>query len=568
LLARTPAEVMPLLAAVQHGVDQGYYAAGFLSYEAAPAFDASFVVQPCEDFPLAWFGLYPEPTVCPSLPDLEDVSSHGPFAEGLSPDRESPDCVSLDWSPDISRDRYHHAICQIKAAIAQGRTYQVNYSFRLRSPWQADPFRYFRQLIQAQQAQYGAFIDLGEWVICCASPELFFDWYDGLLTSRPMKGTAARGLTYARDRAMAQALRQSSKNQAENVMIVDMIRNDMGRIAQLGTVQVPRLFDIEQYPTLWQMTSPVQCRTTAALPDLMQALFPCASITGAPKSSTMGIIADLETSPRRIYTGTIGFMTPQRTAQFNVAIRTVLINMVDHRAEYGVGGGIVWDSEAADEYDECCTKTKVLTQQRPGFDLLETLLWEPTSGYFLLDLHLQRLQQSAAYFGFPMDRAAIEQHLRHLATPWQTPQRVRLTLAATGQLTHQAIAHAATSDPVRIGICPFPVDPNNVFLYHKTTHRCIYTQAQQARPDAEDVLLWNPQGEITESCIGNLVAEWQGQLYTPPVDCGLLAGTYRQWLLHQGKLQERVIRLDDLPNCTQLWRINSVRQWQPILLVH
>jgi para-aminobenzoate synthetase / 4-amino-4-deoxychorismate lyase len=550
-IAHSPSAVMPLLETVHQGVQQGYYAAGFLSYEAAPAFDASLVVQPCEDFPLAWFGLYAAPQIV-ALPDVSAVP-----------------LPTLDWTPTISQDRYQQAIQQIKTAIAQGDTYQVNYSFRLRSPFPTDPLAYFMHLIQAQSAQYSAFVNLDNWAICCASPELFFDWQDGTLASRPMKGTAARGLTYDQDRAIAHSLRHSAKNQAENLMIVDMIRNDMGRIADIGSVHVPHLFDIEQYPTLWQMTSPVQCRTAATLPEIFQSLFPCASITGAPKHSTMNIIANLEESPRRIYTGTIGFVSPHHTAQFNVAIRTVLVNKRHQIAEYGVGGGIVWDSEAADEYSECCTKAQILTQHRPKFDLIETLLWEP-SGYFLLDLHLQRLQQSAAYFNFPINIAAIHNVLQKLSqnSLWTEPQRIRLTLSATGDLRHEVspLFLADSLQPIRLGISPVPVDATQIWLYHKTTHRLIYDTARQALPDVDDVLLWNQHGEVTESCIANFIFEIEDQLYTPPVSCGLLPGIYRQWLLQQGQIQERVLPLDELPRCTRWFTINSVRKMRPAII--
>ncbi len=566
LAATRPSQVMPLLETVQQAVDHGYYAAGLLSYEASPAFDPGFAVRPCTDFPLAWFGLY----TAPQRVRLEDFAI---------PDFANPGKDSLHWTPDIARDRYQQSIHQIKAAIAQGLTYQVNYSLRLRSPFTADPFAYFTQLIQAQPAQYGAFVDLGDWVICCASPELFFQWQNGELHCRPMKGTAARGLSYGDDRAIAQSLRHSAKNQAENVMIVDMIRNDLGRIATTGSVQVPRLFDLEQYPTLWQMTSPVQCHTAAALPEIFRALFPCASITGAPKHSTLKIIADLETSPRRIYTGSIGFITPQRRAQFNVAIRTVLIDKAPGTAEYGVGGGIVWDSEAEDEYAECCTKAEILTRSRPHFDLLESLLWEPEIGYFLLDLHLQRLQQSADYFGFSVNILAIQTDLQRWAQShqWTTPQKVRLTVSPVGIWQQQAIALAlpAGSQSLRVGISPVPVDTNNVFLYHKTTHRQVYersraladAQNQGSSPGYDDILLWNQRCEVTESCIGNFIAEIDGELYTPPVSSGLLAGTYRQWLLQQGKVQERIIYLDDLPRCRRLFLANSVRKLREVNLV-
>jgi para-aminobenzoate synthetase/4-amino-4-deoxychorismate lyase len=552
LTAHQIADVMPLLQTVQQQVEQGFYAAGFVGYEAAPAFDPSFQVNPHGNFPLAWFGLY-EP---PEQVELPECSS--PF----------PD---LGWTPSISRQQYRDAIHRIKECIAQGVTYQVNFSFRLNAPFPHDSWDYFVHLMHAQAGLYGAFINLDDWTICCASPELFFQQNGKTLISRPMKGTAPRGLTYRGDRHLATNLYHSSKNQAENLMIVDMIRNDMGRIAEIGSVQVPRLFDVEQYPTLWQMTSPVTCTTSANLAELFQALFPCASITGAPKSSTMQIIATLEDTPRRIYTGAIGFVTPEHTAQFNVAIRTVLIDKTNQMAEYGVGGGIVWDSVEHDEYDECCTKAKILTQTRPSFELLESLLWTPEQHYFLLDLHLQRLQESANYFAFSVDLADVQKQLEAIAQNLPpNPYKIRLCVSKRGEIrveSHPLIQRDSTQ-PLRVALARHPVDSSDVFLYHKTTHRVIYEKAKQTHPDVDDVLLWNERGELTESCIANLVVEWNGQWYTPPVECGLLAGTLRNWLLQQGKLQERVLHLDDLQNCTRFFLINSVRQIQNAIMVH
>lgn len=543
--ASTIEDVMPLLETVQQRVEQqGWYAAGFLSYEASPACDRSLVTQPSTSFPLAWFGLYSQPQTM------------------TLPAAPVPESVLLDWVPSISQQHYQDAIQTIKGLIAQGHTYQVNYSFRLRAAFHHDAWAYFLHLIQAQQGCYGAYIDLEDWAICCASPELFFEWGDRTLTCRPMKGTAPRGLTVERDRNHEATLRQSAKNQAENLMIVDMIRNDLGRIADIGSVQVNQLFEVEQYPTLWQMTSPVQCTTDANLVEIVRALFPCASITGAPKASTMNIITKLEDSPRQIYTGTIGFITPNQTAQFNVAIRTVLVDKAAQTAEYGVGGGIVWDSTANDEYDECCTKAKILTQRRSPFSLLESLLWTPEHGYFLLDLHLQRLQNSAAYFAYPLPLSEVQARLEAIANRLPSlPHKVRLQVSRHGNVLVEAnplsnVSHA----PLQIGIAQTPIDSSNVFLYHKTTHRPMYDRARQQHPDLDEVLLWNERGELTEFCTANLVVEQNGQWYTPPVDCGLLGGTFRQWLLQQGTVQERVLRTADLEQCSRIFLVNSVRQ--------
>ena len=546
LTAHFPADVQPLLEFVQTQVERrGLVAAGFVSYEAAPAFDAALQVNPCEDFPLAWFGLYAE---------VEAIA--------LSPIASLPPLPHLDWHASISQMQYEQAIGKIKSYIQQGETYQVNFSFRLAALFEGDPWSYFVRMIHAQQCAYGGFIDTANWTICSSSPELFFQQVGSELVCRPMKGTAARGLTYSDDLRSANWLQASQKNRAENLMIVDMVRNDLARVARLGSVQVPQLFEVEQYPTLWQMTSSVRCETEARLPDLFRALFPPASITGAPKPRTMQIIADLERTPRRIYTGTIGFIMSQRS-QFNVAIRTILIDKIKQEAEYSIGSGVIWDSQAENEFAECYTKARVLTEPT-NFSLLETLLWTPDTGYFLLDLHLTRLQESAAYFAISVDLERVERKLQAIAQTFPShAQKVRILLSQQGELTSQAAAYEAVR-PLRVHLAKTPVDSADVFLYHKTTHRQVYARAKQACPDADDVLLWNERGELTESCIANLVVELEGSWYTPPVHCGLLAGTFRRWLLDQGKVQERVILVEDLSRCSKLFLVNSVYKQQVV----
>ncbi len=347
-----------------------WHAAGFVSYEAAPAFDSALHVLNADEFPLLWFGLYPEPRAYQTSEVLRDIGNP----------------VELKWQAGITRESYNTAIEKVKEAIAEGRTYQVNYTMRLNSEFSGGEWDFFSNLAQTQN-KYAAYIDTGRYVICSASPELFFKLDGNKIYSHPMKGTAKRGRTTLEDKQQAEWLHNSIKNRAENVMIVDMIRNDLGRIAEIGSVQVPELFAIEKYPTLFQMTSTVQAKTNASLDEIFSALFPCASITGAPKVSTMNIIAELETTPRKIYTGSIGYISPNRKAQFSVAIRTALIDRENKTAEYGVGGGIVWDSTSADEYSEALLKARVLTERPRTFDLIETLLWTPEEGYFLREKH-------------------------------------------------------------------------------------------------------------------------------------------------------------------------------------
>ncbi|MFP4641674.1 MAG: aminodeoxychorismate synthase component I [Dehalococcoidia bacterium] len=545
-VAYTPESVAIALSEVEYQVHvNGLYAAGFVSYEAAPAFDPAFTVHSPGTFPLLWFGLYREP-------------------EYISFPSSQHDLPDIPWEPSVTEDEYQQSIGRIKDYIGAGDTYQVNYTFRLRAPFFGDPWKLFVRMIHAQGYGYGAFVNAGDWTVCSASPELFFTVDGDAVISKPMKGTAARGLTQASDLEQASWLANSEKNRAENLMIVDMVRNDMGRIANIGSVEVPGLFNVEKYPTLWQMTSTVRCRTQASIADIFRSLFPAASIAGAPKVRTMQIISELESAPRRVYTGTVGFLSPERKAQFNVAIRTVVVDRTSNTAEYGVGGGIVWDSETGDEFEECYTKARVLTQTTPDFALLETILWTPQDGYFLLDAHLSRLADSADYFSRPIDIEAIREKLNALSRELPPhPHKIRLLVPGDGEPVVESQMLSSLSRPYRIKLADPPVDSKNHFLYHKTTHRNIYEKALADAPGYDDVLLWNEKGEITESCIANVIVEMEGQLLTPPVQCGLLAGIYRAFLLEQGKVRERSIDVEDLHRCSRIYLANSVRgMWE------
>ena len=528
--------------------EQQLWAAGFLSYESAAAFDRILQTHQTTDFPLLWFGLYQQPEIAE-------------LAESIAE-------FNLDWRPTITQEQYNSAIAKIKHYISCGDTYQVNYTTRLEADFTGDPWQYFLGLAAAQQADYGAYLELPNFTICSASPELFFTLDGSEIVSRPMKGTAARGYTLTGDRAVAQWLQNSAKNQAENVMIVDMIRNDLARIARLSTVEVSSLFEVEQYPTLWQMTSTVKAQTKASLPEIMQALFPCASITGAPKPSTMRIIQELEPKPRKIYTGTIGYISPKNQAQFNVAIRTVLLDRVRNKAEYGVGGGIVWDSASASEYEECQIKARVLLSKIQQFDLIETMLWTPESGYFLLDYHLQRLQDSALYFDYSLDLDLITKKLIAVANGLKDySHKVRLLVSQQGKIKIESSPFMAEPKTLNLVIADRPVDISNPFLYHKTTNRSVYQQFQQSNTSHDDLILWNERQEVTETCIYNLVVQKDGELLTPPVECGLLPGTMRAYLLEQQKIKEAVIKLADIKQCEAIYLINSVRKWQRGIIV-
>ena len=569
LQADTLNDVLPALREIEDLIKvHHWHAAGFLSYEAAPAFDKAHQTRPQTDFPLLWFGLYPAPRII-TLP---------------KPASPKP---ALTWSPTVDRDTYNAAITQIKEQIAEGRTYQVNYTMRLRTNFTTNPWNFFLHLARTQN-NHAAYIDTGRYVIASASPELFFQLDGETITGRPMKGTVKRGRTTLEDQEQAQWLHESEKNRAENVMIVDMIRNDLGRIARVGSVQVPELFTTEKYPTLWQMTSTVQAKTSASLTHIFSALYPCASITGAPKVSTMQIISELETTPRSIYTGSIGYIAPNRKAKFNVAIRTALIDRETQTAEYGVGGGIVWDSTSTDEYAEALLKARVLTDETPQFSLLETLLWTPEAGFFLREKHISRLLDSAEYFDFSISRRGevlspqageppplhpkdiIETCLDNISAQFTSAsaQRVRLLLDKNGNLSYEAKPFQLLENqpPMKVCLAKEPIHSGNIFLYHKTTNRGVYESACKDFPEYADVLLYNEQNELTEFTIGNLIVELDGQLFTPPVACGLLPGTFRAYLLETGQVTERIIRMEELQDCSAIFLANSVRKWQRVTL--
>jgi para-aminobenzoate synthetase/4-amino-4-deoxychorismate lyase len=546
LEARTLSEVGPVLERVEQETGRrNRWAAGFVAYEAAPAFDRALTVRPPDPvLPLLWFGIYGEPVDAPRA--------------AWPP---APPAAAPDWIPNVTEADYARAIGRIKDHIRRGDTYQVNYTIRLRAPLTRPPRALFTTLIDAQEPAYGAFIETDAWALCSASPELFFEWEGDALCSKPMKGTRPRGLWPAEDRRLAAELAAAEKDQAEHIMIVDMVRNDLGRIARTGSVTVERPFALEAYPTLWQMTSAVRCATDAGLADILGALFPCASITGAPKARTMALIAELETAPRGIYTGALGYVAPGRRARFSVAIRTVRADLKTGLAEYGTGGGIVWDSTADAELDECRVKARILTRRLPAFDLLETLLWNPEDGFFLLDRHLDRLMESAAFFGFTLDRPAVLERLEEtVGGRAPGPHRVRLVVPKNGPMRVEAAPLKPFPVPFRVAPAREPVDPADPFLYHKTTRRLAYEQARLSRGDCDDVLLWNPKGELTESTLANVLVETGGTWWTPPVSCGLLGGVYRAELLARGAIRERIIRMDEVTAATPIRLINSVRR--------
>ncbi len=541
LIGRALDEVVPTLAEADSCVAQGQIAAGFVAYEAAPAFDSALECHPPGDFPLVWIAIFNRDAA--AIPS-DDAGGNYRFGS---------------WRSGISKPDYLDALRTIRRWIAAGETYQVNYTYPSTATFDGDPFAAYHALRRAQGGGHTAYADTGRFQVASASPELFFRLDDSVVTSRPMKGTRPRGLWTKQDVRNADDLHASEKDRAENVMIVDMIRNDLGRIAESGSVSVAELFAVERYSTVWQMTSTVQAKTKRSVPEILAAMFPCASVTGAPKVQTMRHIRALEPEPRGAYCGAMGFWTPDGTAEFNVAIRTMTFDR-DHRiARYHVGSGITWDSVPSEEFNECGVKAAILNYDPPEFELLESLLFD--GEFFLLDGHLQRLAGSAQYFGFPLKIDDIRASLLDRSAQWnKAPHKVRLLVDRDGNVRIEAEPIAQTSR-VRVGLAPSPVDRGDRFLYHKTTHRGVYERALASRADCDDVLLVNERGEFTESTRANLVVRLGDALCTPPVECGLLSGVMREHLLESNQIVERVIYPGDLENAGGIWLINSVRKW-------
>jgi para-aminobenzoate synthetase/4-amino-4-deoxychorismate lyase len=562
--ARRPSEVVGAIDAAGSAAARGLWAAGFVAYEAAPGLDPELSVHvraaddPLAELPLAWFALFERKEV---LPPLE-------------PGRVDPSgSAGSPWRPSVDRATYDAAVERIRELIAAGHTYQVNHTIRLRAMIRGDERGFYRDLCLAQRGGYAAFLDLGRFRVLSASPELFFRIDGERITTKPMKGTAPRGRWSAEDEEIAARLVASSKERAENAMIVDLLRNDLGRICRTGSVEVERMVEAERFETVWQLTSTIEgdLRPEITLLDTFRALFPSGSVTGAPKVRTTRIIADLEDSARGPYCGAIGYLAPpgsgEPRANFNVAIRTVVLDTQTRAAEYGVGGGITHDSSASGEYEEIVAKARVLTDARPAFELFESLGHEPAEGFRHLDEHLERLAASARYFGFRFELEAASAALKRAVIEVTESSVVRLTLARHGALSTDVRDLLPAKEPVRVALDNEPVDPSDLWLFHKTTRRAPYDRRRERRPDVDDVVLVNDRGEVTESTIANLAVRLDGVWVTPPIDAGLLPGTYRTVLLREDGLIERPVTVDELRGAGELALMSSVRGWRPAVLV-
>lgn len=572
------AQVETKLAEVEYALQQGNYAAGFLTYEAGYAFEERLPPAANVPLPLLWFGIYEQPLI---YDHAQGEFSQGKellpqiLAELPAQETEAASFQLSGLAPNLAEADYEQALLQIKERIAAGDTYQVNFTFKLKFTWPHAPAALYCRLRHNQRVSYSALVTLRDHTLLSFSPELFFRVEDDRLTLKPMKGTARRGRTLAEDEEQRQWLLHSEKNRAENLMIVDLLRHDVGRLAATGTVAVPRFFEIERYETVHQATSTItaELRPGITVPELLRCLFPSGSVTGAPKLRTMQIIHALEREARGIYTGSIGFFSPRRRAVFNVAIRTVSLDTRSRVGEMGIGSGVVWDSESNAEYRECVLKGRFLREPGSDFQLIETLRWDPQAGWLRLDAHLKRLQDSAAYFDFRYDADEIRRRLAAQLAICRREGiacRVRVTLAREGDITLTHTPLLPTAVPVAVRLATARTSSLDRFLFHKTTQRALYDQELERAVAAGffEVIFQNEKGEVTEGARTNLIIKKGERYFTPPLRCGVLPGIYRAHLLTTQTLplSEKVLTFAELRAADEILLCNSVRGVLPAKL--
>jgi len=545
--AGEPAQFLLALDELEARRREGWYACGYLAYEAAQAFDMPVRDYGANPFPLLWFGLCREA-------DMEWMNPQSFLSVGPISD---PRRVK---SLNVSYKEYAASIESIHRSLAAGDAYQINYTVRADIELPGDPLGHFLRMFRYQPVPYAAFLQIGDGCILSLSPELFLAKSSDGLLSKPMKGTMPRGRTLQEDQVLSEQLRHSGKNQAENIMIVDMMRNDLGKIAEFGGVQADRLYEIERYRTLFQMTSAVRCRLRPGvlLKEIMRAAFPAASITGAPKRSAMRIIRNLESEPRSVYCGAIGLLEPNGDFKFNVAIRTMFGKPPNY--QLGIGGGIVSDSKALEEYQEIHTKMRFAEAAAEEFSLIETIRFDGGDYVFLRE-HIQRLAQSAQYWDYVCDADGIEKQLiTYAAALGDAPLAVRLLLAEDGSaaISHRPIT--AVPARVRVVVSHEKTDSNNPFLFHKTTRRGLYNRQREAalKNGFAEVLFVNESNHVTEGSITNIAYRLGKQWYTPLLGDGLLPGIWREDFMRRTSAQERSINVSELQDADEIVMGNSV----------
>ena len=532
LTAQTEKEVGDLLENLRAARKDGLHVAGFFSYDAGAALLPQ--LPAASTGPLAWFGLFTDYQELGS----DAITSCLPDPEGawLSPLR-----------PQISRGDYAKAFATVQDYIKAGDIYQANLTFPLTADYAGDPLALYAALRPRAAAGYGGVVWTGERHYLSFSPELFFAAKDRRVTTKPMKGTAKRRADPVADVAEAALLRTDPKQRAENLMIVDLLRNDLSRVCNAGSVLVPDLFHVESYPTVHQMTSTVTGELSEGCDaiDVIQALYPCGSITGAPKIRAMQIIAETEAAPRGLYCGSIGRIDAKGDAAFNVAIRTFTLCEATKTVSLGLGSGIVADSDVNAEWAECLAKGDFATVGGYGFDLIETMRFEPAQGVLRLELHLERMKESARVFGFEFDRHEARNRLHAAIFHLDALSKVRLLASKNGAIAIEVRPLAETSD-WRVAVVPLPVDGGDFRLRHKTSDRAFYDEARRSRPDCDEVLFVTPDGLLTEGSITALFVEKDGQMRTPRLETGLLPSVLRRELLAANRAVECDVHVDDL----------------------
>lgn len=566
ITANEPDEVPAAIAALEKGLANGLHAAGFFAYELGYVLEPrlSPLLPEGRNVPLIWLGLYRAPRAM-SETDVE----HWLETHTRSGSYQFTN-VTKAWDGPFYEERFK----AVQEKIRAGDIYQLNLTFKARFRLEGSPLTFYRDLRRRQRVSYGGIVDTGEVTILSASPELFVEQHGREISTRPMKGTSPRAGTPEADAEARRILSTDIKQRAENLMIVDLMRNDIGRIAEIGSVNVTDLFTVETFRTLHQMTSGVKATLAAdlSLIDLWRAIFPPGSVIGAPKIRAMELIRDYETEPRGVYCGAIGYITPDHNALFNVAIRSPVI-FRDGRGEMGIGSGVVYDSEGSKEYAECLLKMKFLTDPPKPFELIETLLYEPGDGFWLLERHLDRLEASARYFGFQCNRKAATKALNAAVEGHKEARlRVRMLLSENGSFT---VTTAAQPKPpagtvMRFAVSETRLDSANPFLFHKTTRRELYDREWQQYADtvkSDEVIYLNERGELAEGSRTNIFIEREGVLLTPPLTSGLLPGVLRSELLADGRAKEAVLTLDDIRRAEKVYLGNSVRGLMPAELM-
>ena len=481
-----------------------------------------------------------------------------------APHTDSPSGIAA-VRQSVTEQEYLRAVERIQRYISAGDCYQANYTFQVGFDYFGSPLQLYRRLRERQPVGFGAFIALEDEYVLSFSPELFVRRAGNKLTVKPMKGTMRRGIDPAEDAFLRESLPQDEKNRAEHIMIVDLLRNDLGRLAKIGSVRVDRLFEVEPYRTLLQMTSTISAEVanSVSLQEIFAALFPCGSVTGAPKIRCMEIIGETEKTPRGIYCGAIGFIEPTGDCCFNVPIRTLLLDDHGH-GSFGIGGGIVHDSRPPDEYAECLLKGSFVTGVDPGFQLMESVLCDER-GYSNLELHLARLGASANYFGFAYDESAITARLEEhrVALAHRAPRKTRLLLNKDGEIELESGPPLTDQCSRRVLVSRHRTNSADVLLRHKTSARKLYDRALGLAVEAGcfDALFFNERGELTEGARSNVFVRLDGAWYTPPLSCGLLPGVMRHRLLADPAcaVAQRVLYAHDLARAERIWLTNAVR---------